>query len=333
MKKTILLILISVLLLSACSHQNQKLIVYCYDSFASEWGPAPKIIPIFKEKYKTDIEFRSLGDAGQVLAQCIAEKNNPQADVIIGIDNNLLARAFQAEILHPYRPQNADQLPEKLILDPHWRITPFDYGYFAIIYDSEKIKYPPRSLGALLHPRFKDSLLLMDPRTSSPGLGFLLWTIAQYDSNFTQYWKKLSPNILSITDSWDSAYGMFTKGEAPLVLSYSTSPAYHKEYEQSERFKAALFTEGHYLQIEGAAILKNGPHPELAKKFLDFLLSKDFQKIVPLSNFMFPIIPETKLPESFSTAIKPKKKLLIDYSIISEKQEEWLNAWSEAISQ
>jgi len=308
----------------------ETLVIYAYDSFVSEWGPGPQVVPLFEEKYGIRVELVSAGDAGQVLSRAVMEKKNPRADLIIGIDNNLLSRALDAEILESYRSPGADMIPRELVFDPGFFLTPFDYGFFSINYDSEKIPNPPRSLEDLTDPRFADSLILMDPRTSSPGLGFLLWTVQVYGDRYLEYWDRLAPSILTITDGWDSGYSLYTSGEAPMVLSYTTSPPVHVEYDNITRFRTAVFAEGNYLQIEGMGILKNAPHREAARKFIDFMLTDPFQEVIPLTNFMYPINKNTPEPESFREyAPKPEKILSLESSFIEQNQEKLVQDWVE----
>jgi thiamine transport system substrate-binding protein len=309
-----------------------ELVVYAYDSFVAEWGPAPLVIPKFEEKHGVEVKVVSVGDAGQVLNRAILEKDDPQADIVLGIDNNMLSRALEEKVLQPYRSPNLDAVPKQLIFDSTHSVTPFDYGYFAFVYDSEALVNPPKSLEELTDPRFRKRIILEDPRTSSPGLGFLLWTIAVYGDEYLEYWERLQPNLLTITDGWDTAYGMFTSGEAPMVLSYTTSPAYHVEYEQTERYRALLFEKGNYLQIEGVGILKGAPHPDLARKFIDFVLTEDFQAEIPLTNWMYPVDPEVAAPDSFHLAPKPELTLQLPAAEIRKNRERWINAWVKQVS-
>jgi thiamine transport system substrate-binding protein len=312
--------------------KEQALVIYAYDSFVSEWGPAGKVIPRFEAQAAVKVTVISAGDAGQVLARAILEKDDPQADLIIGIDNNLLARALEEKVLQPYRSPNLGLVPRELQFDPSHSVTPMDYGYFAVVYDSQKLPDPPASLEDLASPRFRGKLILQDPRTSSPGLGFLLWTIAVYGEQWQEYWRRLAPNILTVTDGWDAAYGMFTSGEAPLVLSYTTSPAYHLEYEQTERYLAALFPEGHYLQVEGVGLLKGAKHPALARAFIDFLLTEAFQSELALTNWMYPVNPAVRLPDSFRLAPRPAKSLSLPAAQIRGSLEQWLSEWTRLMS-
>jgi thiamine transport system substrate-binding protein len=308
------------------------LTIYAYDSFVSEWGPAGVVVPKFEKKYGLDVEMISVGDAGQVLNRAILEKKKPKADIILGIDNNLLSKALDSDILMPYASANLKLIPNELIFDKTYHVTPFDHGFFAIVYDSVKLKNPPKSMEDLLKPEFRNKLILEDPRTSSPGLGFLLWTIKVYGEDYLEYWERLKPNILTITEGWDTAYGLFTSGEAPMVLSYTTSPAYHAEYEDTTRYKALIFKEGNYLQIEGAGILKGSKNIPAAKKFIDFMLTEDFQEEIPLTNWMFPVNKSVSLPDSFKYAPFPDINLSIDSYSIQKNQKKWINDWLKVVS-
>jgi len=312
--------------------KTPDLTIYAYDSFVSEWGPAGKVIPKFEKKYNVKVRMISVGDAGQVLNRALLEAKRPKADIILGIDNNLLSKALEKGILEPYVSPNLSLIPDELIFDKTHHVTPFDHGYFAIVYDSKKIVDPPRNFEDLLKPAYRKKLILEDPRTSSPGMGFLLWTIAVYGEGYLDYWEKLKPNILTIAEGWDSAYGLFTSGEAPMVLSYTTSPAYHVEYEDTTRFRAAIFEEGNYLQIEGMGILKGSKHRALAQKFIDFILTVDFQEEIPLTNWMYPVNPEVKLPDSFRYAPKPATTLSLDTFTIEKNQKRWVDNWLEVVT-
>jgi thiamine transport system substrate-binding protein len=244
----------------------------------------------------------------------------------------MLARALEEGVLQPYKPPNLSLIPREYVFDKTYHVTPFDYGYFAICYDTLRLTDPPKSLADLLKPEYKSKIILEDPRTSSPGLGFLLWTVAVYGEGYAGYWEKLKPNVLTITEGWDSAYGLFTGGEAPMVLSYTTSPAYHVEYEKTNRYRALIFKEGNYLQIEGIGVLKGARNARLARQFIDFALAEDFQTEIPLTNWMFPINPKVRLPDSFRYAPKPEKTLSLDAKDIEKNGKRWVDGWLKAVS-
>ncbi|MGC9313871.1 MAG: thiamine ABC transporter substrate-binding protein [Sediminispirochaetaceae bacterium] len=310
------------------SAEPAKVVVYAYDSFVSEWGPGPVVAEAFEAEYGIPVELVSAGDGAQVLQKAVLEKGNPRADVLVGIDNNLLSTAIRQDVLEPYRSLESGKIDPDLIFDEEFYVTPYDYGYFSIIYDTEKIDEPPRTMQELTDPRFKDQLILMDPRTSTPGLGFLMWSVHRYGEDFTCYWENLESSILTITEGWDSGYGLFTSGEAPMVLSYTTSPAYHVEYEDSTRYQAAVFEDGHYMQIEGMGVVKGAPHPDAARKFIDFALSDSFQSVIPLTNWMYPVVPGTELPASFEYAPEPEKSFYFPSAEVLENRESWIDEWS-----
>lgn len=307
----------------------ETLVVYSYDSFASEWGAGPTIISRFEEMYGVKVDLHAPGDGVTVFSQLVLEKDDPKADVVIGLDNNLLARTLNEGILEPYKSPEIKKIDDSLIFDKTYHLTPYDYGYFAICYDSKLIKDLPESLEDLTKEQYKDSLVLMDPRTSTPGLGFLLWTISVYGDDYLSYWDRLKPSILTISESWSSGYGLFLNGEAPLVLSYSTSPAYHVEYENSTRYRAIEFSEGNYQHIEGMGIVKGTKRRELAEKFIDLMLDESSQKTLALSNIMFPIVGDTKLPDSFDYAFHAKKPLLLASPEIEKNYDSWIQSWVE----
>jgi thiamine transport system substrate-binding protein len=295
--------------LAGCKKEKSAdLVIWTYDSFNSKWGPGPDVSKVFEEKTGIKIKWISHGDAGEIASRLIQEGKNADADIILGIDQNLAPRVLNSGLLEAYRPKGADQIFKELVLDSNFRITPFDYSYFAIVYDSQTIN-PPQSLEDLTSPQFKQKLILIDPRTSSPGLGFFAWVKKVYGDKWKEYWLRLNPSILTIANGWSTAYGLFTKGEAPLVLSYTTSPGYHLEYENTERYKAAIFTDGHIMQIEIAGLLKSAKNKDNAKAFLDFMISPDFQNIIPLTNWMYTVI-DIPLPDSFKVNPKSDKPLL-----------------------
>ena len=305
---------------------NNDLIIWTYDSFNSEWGPGPEVSKVFEEKTGIKITWVSHGDAGEILARLLLEGKNAGADIILGLDQNLAGRILDSGLLEAYRPKDAEKIFPELIPDASFRLIPMDYSYFAIVYDSEKIPNPPRSLEDLTDPKFRRSLILLDPRTSSPGLGFFGWVKEVYGSNWQDFWRRLEPSILTIADGWSSGYGLFTNGEAPMVLSYTTSPGYHLEYEETERYKAAIFTDGHPLQIEAAGLLEASKNKDNGKRFLDFMLSPDFQSIIPLTNWMYPVI-DIPLPDSFR--VNPKSDKPLKPSPVSEAE---LNEWTALMS-
>ncbi len=301
--------------------RDKEVVVWTYDSFMSEWGPGPEIKKRFEAETGLTLRLVSHGDAGTLLSHILFEKDQADADIILGIDQNMMDQAINSGLLEAYVSPNAKALLPEIVMDPLFRLIPVDYSYFAVIYDSAKISRPPRSLEDLTKPEFERSLILMDPRTSSPGLGFLAWTKEVYQDKWPDYWRRLAPSILTIADGWSSGYGLFTAGEAPLVLSYTTSPGYHLKYENTERYKAALFSGGHPIQVELAAILKNAANKNGARQFIDFMLSPSFQEVIPETNWMYPV---TSIPLPPSFRINPKSdKTLLPKPLTNEDIDAW----------
>lgn len=309
----IFLVLLGALLagaLSACQPADSgKLLVWTYDSFVSEWGLAGPLAKLYKEKAGVEVEFVSKGDGGALLAALLQAPKGQAPDLAVGLDDRQVGKALQSGLFAETKPANLAKVASSSIVDDKNRLVPFDYGAFALIWDSQSGIKPPASLEDLASPYYAKKLILMDPRTSTPGLGFLAWVEAVYGQGWKDYLARLSPSVLAMTPGWDAGYGLFTKGEAPLVLSYSTSPAYHKAYEKSERYKTLVFAEGHPTQIELAGVLKPSRRRKEAEKFLDFLLSDEAQALVPETQWMYPANTEAPLPPSYSVVPKDLKLL------------------------
>ncbi|VVB53575.1 Bacterial extracellular solute-binding protein [uncultured archaeon] len=307
------------------------LTVYTYDSFNAEWGPGPKVFPIFESQCNCKVNVITAGDTGQVLNRLILEKDNPKADVVVGIDNSFLSKALSAGILVPYSSRNIEKVPQRLRFDSTGSLTPYDYGYVTFVYDSSKIS-PPNSLLDLLDPKYSKKFILEDPRTSSPGLIFFMQTVqALGEDKAWVYWRNLSKQALAIAPSWDEAQTLFSSGEAPMYLSYATSPSYYVEYENKTNFLAVDFSEGLLEQVEGSGIVKGTRNVELAQSFIDFTLTPEFQNELPQTQWMFPVLPDAKIPESFSYAVKPNKTLTLNTNLTSEDTQRWLAQWEDAV--
>jgi thiamine transport system substrate-binding protein len=227
--------------------------------------------------------------------------------------------------------------PTALDVPVEWNddiFVPYDWGYFAFVYDNTKLKNVPGSFQELIQADENIKIVIQDPRSSTPGLGLLLWVKTAYPKQASQIWEALAPRILTVTKGWSEAYGMFLEGEADMVLSYTTSPAYHIIAEKDLTKSAASFSEGHYMQIEVAGKLKATDQPELANKFLDFVTSDDFQSIIPTTNWMYPAkFPQEGLPKEFEKLITPVDSLIIlsedAEKIKSAALDEWLTALSK----
>ena len=322
-----LIIIFSIIFLSH-SVKAEKLTVYTYDSFVSEWGPGPLIEKAFEEKYSIDLELIAVDSAATLLNKVILEGSNTKADIILGLDMNLFNSAENSEL---FTAHNLNNINEKLNLPIEWKseiFVPYNYGYFAFVYNNKKLKNPPKSMDELLN--ITDArIVIQDPRTSTPGLGLLTWMKILYGENAQENWSKLNKKIISVTKGWtDAYYNFFMAGEADIVLSYSTSPAAHIMFEENYDISASIFEEGNYLSVEFAGILKSSKNKKVANIFLDFMLSDEFQKVLPSTNIMYPVT-NIKLPDAFNELEIPKA-LQLNPKEINDYKDEWINEWLNA---
>jgi len=300
--------------------------VLTYDSFATEWGPGPAIEKGFEATCGCDVQYVTSGDGAAILARLKLEGGSSDVDVVVGLDTSLTENASKSNLFVPHNLNLPNDLPVPFA-DPDF--IPFDWGWFAFVYDKTKLATPPKSFKDLAASDLR--IVIEDPRSSTPGLGLLMWVKAAYPTESTVIWDGLKDNIVTVTPSWDQAYGLFLKGEADMVLSYTTSPAYHLIAEQDDSKAAAPFDEGHYLQVEVAGMLKSSQHPDLARDFLTYLGSDAAQSTLPATNWMYPAkTPATGLPHGFETLIEPAKSLLFsaaDAEILRQPAvEEWQTA-------
>ena len=317
------------ILIAAPVFAKPLLTVYTYDSFAADWGPGPAVKKAFEADCNCELKFVALEDGVSLLNRLRMEGKNSKADVVLGLDNNLIAAASQTKL---FAPSNIDT--SALSIPGGWKndtFVPFDYGYFAFVYDKNKLKNPPKSLKELVESDQKWKVIYQDPRTSTPGLGLLLWMQKVYGDKAPEAWAKLASKTVTVTKGWSEAYGLFLKGESDLVLSYTTSPAYHIIEEKKDNYAAADFSEGHYLQVEVAGRLAASKQPELAEKFMKFITQPGFQNAIPTGNWMYPVT-DVKLPEGFSSFKKPQTSLEFTPEEVSELRAGWISAWQRAVS-
>jgi len=321
---------VALCLVALPSHAAKTLTVYTYESFTSEWGPGPVIKTEFEKQCDCTLDFVAIDSSAGILNRVQLEGKSSKADVVLGLDYNLMALAQDTGLL---TESGTDLSAVKLPVD--WTsdvFVPFDYGHFAFVYDTKVLAEPPTSLEELVNAPDDLKIIIQDPRTSTPGLGLMLWVKAVYGDKAADAWEKLQPKILTVTKGWSEAYfSLFLNGEAPMVLSYDTSPGYHMAVDKTEQYQAAAFDEGHYLQIEVAALLKSSPNQELGQSFLQFMLSKEAQAALPLTNVMYPSTDiGDALPPEFSKLIKPTKSLLLDTNTVRDNRKAWINEWLDA---
>ncbi len=308
----------------------EKLTVYTYDSFVTEWGPGAAIEKNFEAVCGCDLELVAAGDGAALLGRVKLEGAATEADVVLGLDTNLMAEAAASGLFAPHGVTANWDVPGGWS-DPLF--VPYDWGWFAFVYDKTRLAAAPTSFEALLAAPDDVTIVIQDPRSSSPGLGLLLWVKEVYGDKAADIWAKLKPRIVTVTAGWYEAYGMFLEGEAMMALSYTTSPAYHAIAEGDDAKAAAIFSEGHYMQVEVAGKLAGTDAPELADKFMAFIAESGFQSVIPETNWMYPAkTPEAGLPEGFRALPIPAKSLIYPPEEAAAKREAALAEWLEVMS-
>ena len=308
--------------------ETPVLTVLTYDSFVSEWGPGPLIEKAFEATCACDLRFIGAGDGAALLARVQLEGTATDADVVLGLDTSLTAQAAATGLFAPHGQPGPWDLPVTWD-DPLF--LPFDWGWFALHNDKTRLATPPTSLTDLAASDIK--VVIEDPRSSTPGLGLLLWVEAAHGDKAPQIWADLADNIVTVTPGWSEAYGLFLEGEADMVLSYTTSPAYHLIAETDATKAAAAFTEGHYLQIEVAGKLAATDVPALADRFLAFVGSDAFQSAIPATNWLYPArTPAAGLPAGYDSLIRPAKSLLFPAAEAEALRLPAIERWRAALS-
>ncbi|WP_421337505.1 thiamine ABC transporter substrate binding subunit [Aeromonas veronii] len=323
------LLLVTTGLLSANVFAADTLTVYTYSSFTAEWGPGPKIKQAFEKACDCTLNLVPLEDGVAILNRLRLEGNHSKADLVLGLDDALISEAKQSGLFAPH-PAKLDGIE----VPGGWQddtFVPYDYGYFAFVYDKDKLKQPPKSLKELVErPDLK--VIYQDPRTSTPGQGLMLWMKSVYGDKAPAAWAELAKKTVTVTKGWSEAYGMFLDDEADMVLSYTTSPAYHLIAENKPQYQAAAFEEGHYRQVEVAAKLKSAKQEKLADQFLQFMVSPAFQQEIPTGNWMYPVI-DTPLPKGFEQMITVAKPLAFSSDEVAANRKGWIREWLQAVTQ
>ncbi|MFI1868476.1 thiamine ABC transporter substrate binding subunit [Streptomyces jumonjinensis] len=330
---------------SAGEKPSKTVTLVSHDSFAA----SDAVLKEFTEQTGYQVKVLKSGDAGVALNKEILTKGSPQGDVFFGVDNTLLSRALDNGLFTPHRAKGLDRVAEEVQLDAgEHRVTPVDTGDVCVNYDkkyfADKKLAPPKTFDDLLKPAYKDMLVVENAATSSPGLGFVLGTVAEYgEQGWQGYWKKLKDNGVKVVDGWEEAYneefsgsagGRKAKADRPLVVSYASSPPVEVLYAdpQPKEAPTGVATGTCFRQIEFAGLLKGAGNEEGGKALLDFLISKEFQEDMPLNMFVSPVNRDARLPELFTEfgavvdqpgTLAPKK--------IADNREQWIQTWSSLV--
>ena len=321
----------------------QTLTVMTHDSFAASEG----VIAAFEKANNAKITFLKSGDTGTALNKAILSQDAPLADVFYGVDNTFLSRALDAGIYEPYASPALAAIPAEFKLDPQNGALPVDYGDVCLNYDKAYFKAknlaPPQTLEDLAKPEYKSLVVVENPATSSTGLAFLLATVGHFGADkFAGYWKQLAANDVKVVDGWETAYytdfsGSSGRGPRPLVVSYASSPPaeviFASDPKPSEAPTASVVGPGAcFRQIEFVGILKGTPNRALAEKWMDFMLSEQFQADMPAQMFVFPVVPGVTLPDEFvKWAQISEQPATVSPADIAAHRDEWISAWTETV--
>jgi thiamine transport system substrate-binding protein len=350
MKRSILMILLAGVLLSACSGIQSTsqpvvipiLTVMTHDSFEV----STDLVTAFEKANNVKLVFLKSGDAGSALNKAILSKDAPLADVFYGVDNTFLSRALQAGIFEAYNSAALKVIPDAFQLDSSQQLLPVDYGDVCINYDkawfSSHNLPVPQTFEDLLKPEYKGLLVMENPASSSPGLAFLLATISHFgETAYLDYWKGLRSNGVIVVEDWSTAYytnfsASSGRGPQPLVVSYASSPAAEVVYATTKLTEAptgSLTGVGTcFRQVEFVGILKGTQQRDLAEKFVDFMLGIPFQQDMPLQMFVYPVNPLAQLPVEFiQYAQVSDQPASLPPAEIAQKRDAWIAAWAEIV--
>jgi len=328
---------------SSATPEPMTLTLATHDSFAI----GEEVIRQFEEENNLRVQILTLGDAGEALNKIILSKDAPLADLFFGVDNTFLSRALNSGAFVPYTSPLLERIPDDLELDPEHRLLPVDYGFVNLNADFAWFTNAglplPQTLEDLAAPAYRGLLVVQNPATSSPGLAFLLTTIAHFgEEGAWDFWQALRDNDVLVTDGWSEAYfehftvGSGGTGERPLVVSYSTSPPADVVYATDGRAEPASINispeNGTFRQIEFVGVLDGAAHPDLARAFVDFMLDTKFQSDIPLQMFVYPANSDASLPELFvQFGQTPATPVKMDAGAIEANREQWIQAWSDVM--
>ncbi|WP_431986337.1 thiamine ABC transporter substrate-binding protein [Streptomyces griseoflavus] len=315
----------------------------------NSWAVSKDVVAAFEKQSGYRLKVLEDGDAGQAVNKAVLTKDNPQGDVLFGVDNTLLSRALDNGLFQPYEARGSGSiLPEYRVDEDKHRVTPVDSGDICVNYDkawfAEHGLTPPKTFDDLIKPEYKDLLVVENASTSSPGLGFLLGTAAKYgDEGWQDYWKKLKANGVKVAGGWEQAYNEEFSGSAggrkagadrPLVVSYASSPPAEVIYADPKPDTAptGVAEDTCFRQVEYAGLLANAKNPEGGKALLDFLIGTTFQDDMPLNMFVYPVVEGARVPEDFARfGPQAKAPQTMEPAKIAENRDQWVKSWTSLV--
>ncbi|MBA4179411.1 MAG: thiamine ABC transporter substrate-binding protein [Anaerolinea sp.] len=302
------------------------------------------VLKEFETQNNATVKVLKKGDAGALVTSLVFTKKNPEGDVSFGVDNTFLSRALDAAVFQPYSSPLLAKVPKDLQADGANNVTPIDYGYVNLNYDIAALKKSnlpvPQKLEDLTDAKYKGLVVVENPASSSPGLAFLIATVDYFGKDkYLEWWGKMRANGLVVVDGWETAYNTnFTLhgGQQPIVLSYATSPAFEQMFAKPARDDSPtgniLPPKGAFRQVEYAGVLKGAKNPALARKFIDFLLSKRVQEDIPGQMAVYPVNSEAAVPEAFEKFAKVTvPPATVSASDIAKNRDTWIADWTKAV--
>ena len=321
-----------------------RVVLVAYDSLPVADTTLNDALASFTERTGVSVEIVTAGDTGTMVSKAVLTAGNPEGDVMWGVDNTFLSRAIEGEVFEPYTPEGVDALDDDLVATvPDDMVVPVDVGDVCVNYDiswfADRQLDPPRTLDDLLRPEYADLLVVENPATSSPGLAFVLATIAEYGQDgWLDYWTALSDNGVEVVDGWNEAYyERFTwagGGPKPLVVSYGSSPPAEVIFADPpvEDAPTGVMVASCFRQVEYAGILRGTPRRAAAEMLVDFLVSAEFQRELPLNLFVFPANVDVELPPEFvEHAVLPDEPLTVDPDDIDANRADWIDQWTATV--
>jgi thiamine transport system substrate-binding protein len=317
-----------------------EVVLVTHDSFAI----SDDMKKAFEDESGLALRILKAGDAGEIVTRALLTAGNPEGDVLFGVDNNLLARALDGDVFQAYESPSLGEVDQELILDPEHRTTPIDRGDVCLNIDrawfAERGIEPPDDLADLILARHRGQLVVENPATSTPGLAFLLATIAFFGDRWQAYWRGLRANDLLVVDGWEDAYyarfsgAAGSKGTRPIVVSYASSPPAEVIFRDPRPSEAptGVVEKSCFRQIELAGVLRGAKNEAGARELIDFMLSKRFQEDIPLQMFVFPARRDAALPPEFEQyAVVPDSPLELPPDEIEENRERWVDEWTDIV--
>jgi thiamine transport system substrate-binding protein len=319
----------------------QEVVLVTHDSFAV----SKPVLRGFERESGLTVRILQGGDAGEALNRALLTAGEPEGDVFFGLDNNLMSRALERDLFESYASPELRHVDPEYVLDPEHRVTPVDHGEVCLNIDRGWFEArgldPPRGLDELVTPRYRGLLVVENPATSTPGLAFLLATVAQYgEDGWQSWWRRLRENEVLVVDGWEEAYttrfsgSSGSRGDRPIVVSYASSPPAEVVFagRPLEEAPTAVVASTCFRQVELAGVLRGARNAEGGRKLIDFMLSAAFQRDLPLSMFVFPVREGVRLPREFERfAVVPKRPLELSPELIGRNRDRWISEWTQLV--